>query len=85
MAGLALGAHIHQVFPAGTAVQAREEAKVALHGRGPGAKLAGSAKASGSVGAGGLSLTGLDPSTPYVLTGVVAGQRRQVYATSDAA
>jgi hypothetical protein len=84
MAGLTLGSHIHSVFPSGTVVQARPEAKVALHGRGPGTKLAGAAAASGTVGAAGLSLTGLDPSTPYVLSGTVGGQRRVIYAQSEA-
>jgi len=84
MAGLTLGSHIHSIFPSGTAVQARPESKVALHGRGSGTTLAGSSAASGTVGAAGLSLTGLDPSTSYVITGTVGGQRRQIYAMSDA-
>jgi hypothetical protein len=83
MAGLTIGSRIHSIFPSGTVVQARPEAKVALQGRGPGTKVAGTATASGTVGAAGLTLTGLDPSAFYILTGVVNGELRRIQAMSE--
>jgi hypothetical protein len=86
MAGLTIQ-RCHQTFPPGTVVQARPEAKVALHQRGHGNKVAGAAAASATVQSTvpHLSFTGLDPSTFYVLTGVVGGGLRRIQAMSEAA
>jgi len=42
------------------------------------------AQASATVTGGALVFSGLDASTPYVITGVVGGKLRRIYATSEA-
>ncbi len=85
MAGLVIQ-RCHQTFPPGTVVQARPGAKVAVYGRGHGNKVAGAAQASATVQSTvpHITFTGLDPSTFYMLTGVVGGQLRRLHAMSEA-
>jgi hypothetical protein len=90
MAGLTLGSRINSIWPDGTVVQARRESQVAMHGRydhqpGTETQPAGpAAQATATVTGGALTFSGLDASTPYVLTGIVGGKVRRIHATSEA-
>jgi hypothetical protein len=71
MAGLNLPASRNDVFPEGTVVSARRASQVARHDDRNGQVPGPAAVASGTVTAGALALTGLDASTPHVLSAVI--------------
>ena len=83
MAGLVIQ-RCHDRFPPGTVIAARPAAKVAPSGHFKNKAPGSAVQATVASAVPHLTFAGLDPSTPHVLTAVVGGELRRLYATSEA-
>jgi hypothetical protein len=94
MAAITLGPHVAQIWPVGTTVEARPEARVVMHqrgrrgesGSGKHSDLGGAAAiTSAAVTGSGLSLShaGLEAGVSYILSGVVGGELRTIQASAS--